>query len=94
MSTALKFQDFLEENDIKEIFLNAVKAEGEDAIEIYKDCIFGNSDYKITNITKACFSWHQTPQGFDFWQEINRKWINICFVEEMRNHFKQMILAC
>ena len=49
----------------------------------YRDT-FGNPDYKYTLdiLTKDnypmtnCFCWSQTPENWEFWNEINDRWIN------------------
>lgn len=32
-------------------------------------------DYNITDLIDCTFTWRQTEQGYDYWQEIDDKWV-------------------
>lgn len=64
------FKRFLENNKIFDIFCDNLKA---DASCNNFDCLFKNTT--APGFIYGAFYWDKTPQGRDFWQDINDKWL-------------------
>jgi hypothetical protein len=65
------FGDFLEENGVLDKFVNNFYKFGDGYTLNYYLII--NEEYKEDYIDSA-FSWIKTPEGFDFWVDIDYKW--------------------
>lgn len=63
------FKRFLENNKIFDIFCNNLKADASEDL----DCLFGRTT--APGFISGAFYWYKTPQGHDYWQSINDKWL-------------------
>ena len=65
-----KFEKFLEEFNIKKDFDNNVKSAGFSGKVCMSD-LFGS---EAGGYVLGAFSWANTPEGHEFWAEIDRAW--------------------
>lgn len=61
------FEMFLDENGALYAFTMNFFTEGGDLSEFYED--FPSEDY-----LSAAFDWNTSPEGYDYWENINNLW--------------------
>jgi len=59
----LTFKDFLIENNVWELY----------QANLTFDCIETKATKK--NWINFAFKWRETPQGYNFWSDLNKKWL-------------------
>lgn len=64
---------FLKENNIYNKYKYQLRVRGNTIDEFLDKC-----DKPMSFLAES-FNWVNTPQGYDFWREINRKWIAIYY---------------
>ena len=77
-----RFFKFLKENNAYEIYMLNLKKRKVKNSEIKS--FFMNCYYK--DVIAESFNWKGTPQGFDYWFQLNEKWVDAIHMPNVRKN--------